>query len=74
MKDLIQMTKKSASQQNSRFCTRVGTVCAEGARGTENLSELTRFCGLGVIILALYLTTAEDEEVTGTIKDTSAIL
>lgn len=36
---------------------------------TENLSELTRFCGLGVIILALYLATAKDEEATGTMKD-----
>lgn len=66
--------KKVSEPTNSRFCTRVGTVCAEGARVTENLSELTRFCGLGVIILALYLATAKDEEVTGTIKDMSAIL
>lgn len=41
---------------------------------TENLSELTRFCGLGVIILALYLATAKDEETMGTMKDMPAVL
>lgn len=60
MKHLIQMTKKKKSQRanDCRFCTRVGTACAEGAR----------------VISALYLATAEDEEAMGTIRDTSAIL